>query len=193
LTGAGATGGVSPSGDRSASGNGEHHAGTFPAAARIPPADPLAPWVFAALVLACFAAFVITQRLKHTPTAVQSFKLTPIFSPNPTGHIKAERISFKLAKADEVTVTILDSDEDEVATLVRDRPVTRYKQFSLRWNGREGQARGYTVLGGADGTTIVVPVNTGRPAPAGEYRVKVSLREQHRSVLSPSSFTLVRR
>jgi hypothetical protein len=155
--------------------------------------DPLARVVFAALVIACFAAFVITQRLKHTPTAVQSFKLTPIFSPNPTGHIKAEQISFKLAKADEVTVTILDSSEDVVATLVREDPVTRYKQFSLRWNGREGEAHTYTVRIGADGTTIVVPLNTGRPAPAGEYRVKVSLREQHRSVLSPSSFTLVRK
>ncbi len=155
--------------------------------------DPLARVVFAALVVACFAAFIITQRLKHTPTAVQSFKLTPIFSPNPAGHIKTERISFKLAKADEVTVTILDSEENEVATLVRDRPVTRYKQFSLRWNGREGEAHAYTVRGGPDGTTIVVPVNTGSPAPAGEYRVKVSLREQHKTVLSPSSFTLVRK
>jgi hypothetical protein len=192
LTGAGAAGGSAPGSDRSARGNGERHAGTS-APARTAPADPLAGWVFAALVLACFAAFIVTQRLKHTPTAVQSFKLTPIFSPNPSGHIKAERISFKLARADEVTVTILDSEENEVATLVRDRPVTRYKQFSLRWNGREGEAHSYTVLGGADGTTIVVPVNTGSPAPAGEYRVKVSLREQHRSVLSPSSFTLVRK
>ena len=82
--------------------------------------DPLARVVFAALVLACFAAFVITQRLKHTPTAVQSFKLTPIFAPVPAGHIKAERISFKLANAERVTVTILDSDERTVATLVRD-------------------------------------------------------------------------
>ena len=90
-------------------------------------------------------------------------------------------------------MTILDSDENTIATLVRDRPVTRYKQFSLRWNGREGEAHTYTVLAGADGTTIVVPVNTGSPAPAGEYRVKVSLREQHRSVLSPSSFILVRK
>jgi len=194
LTGADtrSAGGDSPGGEEASRGSGERRAGT-PPTARIAPTDPLAAWVFAALVVACFAAFVITQRLKHTPTAVQSFKLTPIFSPNPTGHIKAERISFKLARADAVTVTILDSEENEVATLVRNRPVTRYKQFSLRWNGREGEAHSHTVLPGSDGTTIVVPVNTGRPAPAGEYRVKVSLREQRRSVLSPNSFTLVRK
>jgi len=154
--------------------------------------DPLARVVFAALVLACLAAFVITQRLKHTPTAVQSFKLTPIFSPTSTGHIKAERISFKLANAEPVTVTIVDSDERAVATLVRDRPVARYKQLSLRWNGREGTAQIKTVAREPDGTTIVTPVNTGAPAPAGEYRVRVYLREQRRTVLSPTGFTLVR-
>ena len=148
--------------------------------------------MFAALVLACLAAFVITQRLKHTPTAVQSFKLTPIFSPTSTGHIKAERISFKLANAEPVTVTIVDSDERAVATLVRDRPVARYKQLSLRWNGREGTAQIKTVAREPDGTTIVTPVNTGAPAPAGEYRVRVYLREQRRTVLSPTGFTLVR-
>jgi hypothetical protein len=164
-----------------------------PGAARPAQTDRLAQIVFALLVLACFAAFFVTQRLKHTPTSVQRFKLTPIFSPTPTGHIKEEHISFKLSRADEVTVTILNANEDRVATLVRDRPVVRYKQFSLRWNGRRGTARRYTTLSGPGGTTIVVPVNTGAPAPAGEYRVKVSLREQHRSVLSPSGFTLVRK
>jgi hypothetical protein len=164
-------------------------------AARGPAPDRLAQIVFALLVLACFAAFVVTQRLKHTPTAVQRFQLTPFFSPTPSGHIKAERISFKLAAADEVTVTIVNSAGSTVATLVRDRPVARYKQFSLRWNGRQGTAHGYTVHSGADGTTIVTPVNTGRPAPAGEYRVRVTLHtpiSQHRSVLSPTNFTLVR-
>jgi len=153
----------------------------------------LAGVVFALLVLACFAAFILTQRLKHTPTAVQSFKLTPIFSPTPSGHIKEEQISFKLAKADAVTVEILDPEGDEVATLVRDRPVVRYKQFSLRWNGRRGTAHRYTVRAGSDGRTIVVPVNTGAPAPAGEYRVQVHLHEQNRSVRSPGGFTLVRK
>ena len=74
-----------------------------------PIGDRPAQVVFALLVLACFGAFFVTQRLKHTPTAVQPFKLTPCFSPTPAGHIKQERISFKLAKADEVTVTIIDA------------------------------------------------------------------------------------
>ncbi len=154
--------------------------------------DRLAQIVFALLVIACFAAFIVTQRLKHTPTPVQHFQLTPRFSPTPGGHIKQERISFKLARADEVTVTILDAAGDTVATLVRDRPVARYKQLSLRWNGRGGEPHGYTVVRAPDGTTTVTPRNTGSAAPAGEYRVRVALREQHRTVPGPRAFTLVR-
>ncbi len=196
MTGAGdaAAGGGSIGGGL-AGGGGETGGANRPrdaSAARAVPADPLAKWVFAALVLACLAAFVITQRLKHTPTAVQSFKLTPIFAPVPAGHIKSERISFKLANAERVTVTILDADEHAVATLVRDWPVARYKQFSLRWNGREGTAQIKTVAAGPDGTTIVTPINTGGASPAGEYHVRVYLREQHRTVLSPVGFKLVR-
>ena len=149
--------------------------------------------VFALLVLACFAAFFVTQRLKHTPTAVQSFKLTPFFSPTPTGHIKAERISFKLAKADEVTVTILNASGDVVATLVRDLHVARYKPLSLRWNGRRGTARRYAVIASTDGHAILLPATEGGLAPAGEYRVRVSLRKQARTVESQRSFTLVGR
>ena len=69
--------------------------------------------VFALLVLACFAAFFMTQRLKHTPTAVQRFKLTPFFSPTLPGLAKQEAISFKLAQADAVTVTIIDAAGDD--------------------------------------------------------------------------------
>ncbi len=148
--------------------------------------------VFALLVFACFAAFIVTQRLKHTPTAVQDFKLTPFFSPTPAGHVKAEHISFKLATADSVTVTILGFGEHPVATLVRDRPVARYKQFALRWNGRLGPASSSVAVIEPGGKTIVTPLNTGQPAPAGEYRVRVYLVHQRRTVLSPNAFTLVR-
>lgn len=153
--------------------------------------EPLAAAVFGVLVLACFAAFFITQRLKHTPTFVQRFERTPSFTPSgpPPGNL--EQISFKLAGADEVTVDIIDAKGNVVATLVRDRPVARYKQFSLRWNGRRGTAHHYHQLTSASGRAILVPVNNGSLAPPGEYRVRVSLRSHGGSVLSPFSFTLV--
>jgi hypothetical protein len=153
--------------------------------------ERLARTVFALLVLACFVAFFLTQHLKHTPTAVQRFELTPFFSPTPSGHIKEARISFKLSRADEATVTILSSSGATVATLLRDYPIARYKQFSLRWSGRRGTAHRYARLPGPNGGTSLAPKLAGALAPPGEYRVRVSLREQHRSVLSPRSFKLV--
>jgi hypothetical protein len=144
--------------------------------------------VFALLVLACFAAFFITQRLKHTPTVLQRFEMSPSFVPREGGE---EHLSFKLAHADRVTVEIIDSTGDLVATLVRDFPVARYKQFSLRWNGRRGTARSYHLLRSADGHAFVLPRTPGAIAPAGEYHVLVILRAQKREVRSPRDFTLV--
>lgn len=158
--------------------------------ARTPGSDPLARIVFVLLVVGCFAAFLITQRLKHTPTAVQRFELTPFFSPYPSGHVKEAAISFKLARAQAVTVTVIDAAGSTVATLVRDRPVARYKTFSLRWDGRRGVARSYRYLRTPHGLEIVVAHNTGAIAPAGEYRVRVGLSD-HSPVYSPQSFTLV--
>jgi hypothetical protein len=155
--------------------------------------DRPARLVFALLVLACFVAFFLTQHLKHTPTAVQLFKLTPRFSPTPGGHIKQERISFRLARADDATVTIVDASGATVATLLRDHPVPRYKTFSLRWTGRLGEAHGFALVAGPNGRLAVQPLITGRLAPAGVYRVRVTLRRQHRTIPSPHSFTLVRR
>ena len=156
------------------------------------PTDRLARMIFAVLVAACLVAFFLTQHLKHTPTAVQAFKLTPVFSPTPAGHVKQEAISFKLAREDEVTVRILDSSGAVVATLLHDHRVARYKQLSLRWSGRSGTAHGYRLVAGARGTRALEPTLTGAPAPAGEYTVRVSLREQQRTVRSPRAFRLVR-
>jgi hypothetical protein len=149
--------------------------------------------VFALLVVACFAAFFVTQRLKHTPTLVQRFELTPFFSPTPHGHVRLEAISFKLSHSDRVTVTVVDSTGGDVATLVRDHALTRYKQFSLRWNGRRGSASRFRFVSTESGRSVLLPLTRGATAPAGGYRVRVSLRHEHRSVLSPRTFTLVRR
>jgi hypothetical protein len=156
-------------------------------------AEPLARLVFAVLVIACFAAFFITQRLKHTPTEVQKFKLASHFSPyGPAGH-NQEQFSFKLANADEVTVTIIDASGATVATLLVDHPVVRYKQFTVRWNGRRGTARGYEQLTSPGGRPILIPRTHGAIASPGEYRVEVDLRKSGHPVTSPYSFTLVGR
>ncbi len=154
--------------------------------------ERLARTIFALLVLACFVAFFLTQHLKHTPTVVQSFKLTTSFSPTPAGHVKEEKISFKLARADAVTVTIVDSSGATVATLLSDYPMKRYKALSLRWNGRRGTARSYRLVPGPNGKQALSARLHGPKAPVGEYRVRVSLRAQHRTVFSPRGFKLVR-
>jgi hypothetical protein len=153
--------------------------------------ERLARAVFTLLVVACFAALLVTQRLKHTPTLVQEFKLTKLIAPASSGEVKEEHIAFKPAKADEVTVTIESASGATVATLVRDLPVRRYKIVSLRWNGRRGEGHGYEVLRKADGYTTLVPRNRGRFAPPGEYTVRVSLRREARSIPSSRTFKLV--
>ena len=153
--------------------------------------EPLARWVFAALVVACFIAFFLTQRLKHTPTAVTAFELTTNFAPNPAGRHKEEEISFKLAAAERVTVAVIDTRGNVVATLLRGYPAPRYKQVSLRWNGHRGTARGYRTATTSHGRPYLVPRNTGRLAPPGEYRVRLTLSGKSSPVLSPRSFALV--
>jgi hypothetical protein len=156
-------------------------------------AERAARATFALLVVACFAAFFLTQRLKHTPTVVQRFELTPRFEPSRAGANKEERISFRLAHSEAATVTIENAAGARVATLVRDRPLQRYKQFSLRWNGHEGVARSFAISTAPNGHETYVPDNTGPLAPAGEYRVRVYVPARRRSVQSPRSFTLVAR
>jgi len=155
------------------------------------PVEPLGRIVFALLIAACFLAFFLTQRLKHTPTVVQDIKLTPYFSPFPSGHVKEESISFKLDRAERVTVEVENSEEAVVATLLVDQPVQRYKRFSLRWNGRRGTAHGYSVSHTSHGHSVLVPRTSGPIAAPGEYRIRLSLSRQHRVVHSTKGFSLV--
>lgn len=162
-------------------------AGDWQGASRDPGVERLARVVFAVLVVGCFVAFAVTQRLKHTPTAVQNFERTTAFYPTrraaagcrgrvPRGLVLAskrvEYVSFKLARADAVTVAVINAAGGEEATLVRDLPVERYKQVSLCWNGQRG------------------PRQRGGLAPPGEYRLRVSLRGRELPVYSPEGFEL---
>ncbi len=62
-------------------------------------AQRLARVVFAVLVVACFAAFVATQRLKHTPTPVQEFKMDEAFIHPRAGGRLPRRVPARLVNA----------------------------------------------------------------------------------------------
>jgi hypothetical protein len=152
--------------------------------------------VFAVLVLATVGGLFLAQRIKHTPTSVQGFEFHPLsFSPTGRGHTST-RVSFRIAHTDAVTVAIVGSSGETVATLVRDLPWQRYLRLCLTWNGRRGvghvepSAPAHTAAGICPAEPAFSPPS-GRFAPAGDYRVRVSLRRTRHSVLSPSSFALV--
>lgn len=134
--------------------------------------DPVARVVFALMVLGSFAAFAVTQRLKHTPTIVQGLYMSASFTPGSRTSNAVERISFKIAHADRVRVTVIDSQGDTVRTLAHSLPLPPYKTVRLYWNGHEAH---------------------GRHASPGTYRVRIELLRQKREVLSPQAFELLGR
>ena len=97
--------------------------------------------VFGVLVVATFAAFFVAQRLKNAPSVVQALKIAtgvhqkgdpPAFSPNGDGRRERARITFRLKKADDVTVHILNADGDQVRKLIRPAPQGLHASSSRR-------------------------------------------------------------
>ena len=123
---------------------------------------PAVSILFALLVAASIGAFFVTTRLKRTTPVVQRLQFGRFVSPNGDGRHDTVRISFRTKRRDDVTVAIVTPDGDEVRVLLRDRRLRRGRHV-FRWDGRD-----------ADGA----------PAPDGDYRVRVLLRHQGRSVTS---------
>ena len=124
--------------------------------------------VFGLLVVATLAAFFVTQRLKSAEPIVSRVYYQPWVSPNGDGRKDVVRMRFRLPRSDRVTVSVVDDGGDEVRRLADDR-VLGARTHYFHWNGR-----------GEDG----------RRAPEGEYRLRVSLRSQGRSLLAPRTVTV---
>ncbi len=124
--------------------------------------------IFGVLVAATFAAFFVAQRLKNAPSVVQQFNATYVFSPNRDGRKDRAHVTFKVKKADNVTVELVDHDGDPVKTLLDDRHLAAYAPIkpSLSWDGTDD-----------DGHTV----------PDGRYRVRITLRHLGRSVIPQRS------
>jgi len=109
------------------------------------------------------AAFAVTERLKLVPSPIETPFVTEAFSPVcncPTGRA---RIEFTLRHEDRLTVTIVDTDGDEVATIADG---VRYPaaRVGFSWNGRG--------------------------APEGIYRARVHFDEGRRTIEIPEEIRL---
>jgi hypothetical protein len=122
-----------------------------------------APIAFAALVLATIGAFFVTTRLKRSTPVVEQLTFRRYFSPNADGRFDAALFAFRLRRTDDVTVSIVNRDGDEIRTLAEDVELRGGRRHRFRWDGRS-DAR--------------------RTAPDGEYHLRVGLRRQGRTVTS---------
>jgi hypothetical protein len=124
------------------------------------------------LVLSTGVAFAVTERLKLEKAPIYKTEVTRSFSPacrlSVKGCIARASISFFLRRSDRVTVTVLNSNGDEVRTLLDGK---RRKQGKLQvvWNGQDG---------------------AGRIASDGSYRVRVHLANRRSTITLPNVIEL---
>jgi FlgD Ig-like domain len=125
--------------------------------------------VFAALVVATVGAFFVTTRLKRSKPVLEQLTFNRHFSPNGDGRLDFAVFAFRLRRADDVTVSIVKRDGDQVRTLAEDRRLSKGRRHRFRWDGR---------------------TSAGVVAPDGEYHIRIGLRHQGRTVTSPRKLFL---
>jgi len=129
----------------------------------------LARVVFLLLVGATLSAFFVAQRLESAPRVVTLGRVMQHFSPNGDGRRDVNDISVRVTRDDQVTLSVIDDDGDEVRRLLTTVPAKAYRPVRTRWDGR-GEA--------------------GARVPDGRYRLRVRLRRDGRSVDLPRTIRL---
>ena len=124
--------------------------------------------VLIGLLLATVAAFALTEHLKLIKSPIYATDVTGPFSPVCGCATDKAEIGFKLRKADTVTVKILDSDGNVVATVAAGlrEPAGR---STFHWDGRTAPAR---------------------LAPDGKYQAQVKLVDARRTIVMPNRITV---
>jgi FlgD Ig-like domain len=129
----------------------------------------LARAVFVLLVGATLAAFFAAQRVKGEPAVARVATLARVFSPNGDGRKEVNRFEVELRERSEVSVDVVDTAGEAVRRLVEDATAGPDRPLRLAWDGR------------TDGGALV---------PDGRYRVRVTLRQEGRSVVVPRTTLL---
>ncbi|GAC1325579.1 MAG: hypothetical protein NVSMB25_24200 [Thermoleophilaceae bacterium] len=130
----------------------------------------LARAVFGLLVLSTVGAFFVTQRLKRSAPPVKRIVVPRYVTPR-GGPKRRAHLRFTLPKADYVTVSIVDRNDDEVRRLADDVALPRGVHRFV-WSGRD---------------------RSGRVPAEGLYFMRIVLHGQGRAVTSPRGMQLVTR
>jgi hypothetical protein len=113
-----------------------------------------------ALLVATTTAFVATEALKLKRPPVGELQATRVFSPVCGCKTDAARLSFRMGRRDTIDLSIVDVNGDAVRELETGLE-RRRGRVRTRWDGR---------------------TETGGVAPDGEYRLRVRLAEEGRTV-----------
>jgi flagellar hook assembly protein FlgD len=122
-----------------------------------------AGFVFAALVLATLGGALAASRLARTPNALEAVAAPARFSPNADARLDTAALRLRLARPDDVRLSVLDAAGDEVRVLDRHAALAAGADGGSVWDGR---------------------LTSGAVAPDGAYRLRVVLRREGRSLVA---------
>jgi hypothetical protein len=123
--------------------------------------------VIGGLLVATAGAFVVTERLKLTPSPIVGTRVSKTFSPVCGCISESASIRFRLRRASLVEVDVIDTDGAFVRRLARHRLGPGW--LSFRWYGRN---------------------TSGRRSADGSYKVRVHLAGEHRTIVFPNMIVL---
>jgi hypothetical protein len=114
------------------------------------------------------AAFAVTEALKLERSPVTAPRFDEVFSPVCDCPNSVAQLRLRFRVEDRVDAAILDSGDDVVRILEEDRPVRRGRA-TFRWDGRD---------------------DAGELAPDGEYRLRLHLDQERRTIVIPNEVEL---
>jgi len=120
--------------------------------------------VVVALLGGSAAAFAFTEHVKLERSPVYRTKVGKVLGPNCRCQHRHIQITFTLRKPDRLSVAIVDSEERVVRTLLSPEPRSAGVQHFV-WYGRD---------------------EAGQVVPAGTYKPRLHLANQHRTILMPN-------
>ena len=120
------------------------------------------------LLVATAAAFVVTEKLKLTPSPILSTRVSKTFSPVCGCLTASASIRFRLRRGGRVEVDVLTSGGTLTRRLARRRFRAGFVFF--RWFGRGP---------------------TGSLSPDGDYKIRVQMFSEHRTIVLPNTIRLV--